>query len=137
MRLKAAMGTVDCRPSLNSSSKTEFSSFMMPYEKIRLEGIVTKKPLSFSWLELRHRLQLIIVSKVILIFLDPAGFILTMSLNLLVKNLAALSGCQFPTFRLVSMFSAREPLWARYSRAGKIVAVKVCFYYRKKHLRHY
>jgi hypothetical protein len=100
MRLKAAMETGDCRPSRNFSSETEFSSFIMPYEKIRLEGIVTEKPLTFGWLELKHRLPLIIVSKVILIFFEPADLILKIPLNLLEK-----SGCQFPTFWLDSIYS--------------------------------
>jgi hypothetical protein len=57
--------------------------------------------------EFKHELPLIVVSKEILIFFEPAGLMLVIPEKLLEKNLAALMECQFPKLILESMLSTR------------------------------
>jgi hypothetical protein len=57
--------------------------------------------------EFKQILALIIVLKVILIFLGPAGLMLVMPANLVEKNFITLMGCQLPIFLFWSRLSAR------------------------------
>lgn len=57
--------------------------------------------------EFKQKLPLIIVSKVILTFFEPGGFMLVMPVQLLVMYVVALIGCQLLKFILLSKHSIR------------------------------
>jgi hypothetical protein len=91
--------------SKNYASDTVLSNLIISHEKISVVGIIIKFSFMinfFRLFEFKKKIPLLIISKVILTFFEPAGFVLIIPRKLLVKNLVVLIGCQFLKFLVLS-----------------------------------